>query len=274
MIIATLLRNEWIKARRALPFLIALLTLAGLTTLFFLSRHNASQRPRARTAFALPSAWNTILGESTFFTCFFMGTFVVLLVANEFTWRTARQNVIDGLSKEAWLAGKLLLVPLLALVVLLVVVGSGAIVASLGNDPPRTQPLVSITHVRQMAGYFLSLVGFGAFAFLIATGVRSAGPALGLFFGYFFVAENLIRAFLNEIVGPVARVGRYLPGAIFSELLDRRIWNSELATALARSRPTQTVVTPLEPSVIIALAVAYTALFLALSWLLHRKRDL
>jgi ABC-type transport system involved in multi-copper enzyme maturation permease subunit len=206
-----------------------------------------------------------------------MGAFVVLLVANEFTWRTARQNVIDGLSKEAWFAGKLLLVPVLALVVLLVLMTSGAVIASLGTDPPRTEPLLRGADMRQIAAYFLSLIGFGSFAFLVATSVRAAGPALGAFFAYFFIAETLIRAFLSELTGRANRFAQYLPGVIFNELLDRRLWDPEYAArraeVLSRSLRPPTV-SPLELETIIGFTVAYIGAFVALSWYLHRKRDL
>jgi hypothetical protein len=39
---------------------------------------------------------------------------IVLMVCNEFGWKTSRQNIIDGLSKPQWFAGKALLIPTVA----------------------------------------------------------------------------------------------------------------------------------------------------------------
>ncbi|MBK9980304.1 MAG: hypothetical protein IPP20_20760 [Gemmatimonadetes bacterium] len=42
---------------------------------------------------------------------FFASIVLILLVSSEFTWRTSRQNVIDGLSKEEFFGAKLFLLP-------------------------------------------------------------------------------------------------------------------------------------------------------------------
>ena len=64
----------------------------------------------------------------------FAAVLVILLVAAEFGWRTARQNVIDGLSKTQWFAAKVLLLPLLTALFLALRVLVGGTLALAGTD--------------------------------------------------------------------------------------------------------------------------------------------
>lgn len=66
--------------------------------------------------FGFPDAWPAILvipGAPTI--NIFSAVLIVLLVSSEFDWRTSRQNIIDGLSKDQWFVAKMLLLPTIAL---------------------------------------------------------------------------------------------------------------------------------------------------------------
>ena len=103
---AILVRNEFIKTRRRTAFWVASLVFTGLMSLIFGSMFMQGLRKPER-AFILPGAWGEILGGPGVLASFFSAIVVILLVSSEFTWRTSRQNVIDGLSKEEFFGAKL-----------------------------------------------------------------------------------------------------------------------------------------------------------------------
>ena len=89
------------------------LGLFGLMTVADLIGEYRRARKDPDDPFFLPDAWSQILGEEVMVGFIFASVLVILLVAAEFSWRTARQNVIDGLSKTQWYWAKVLLIPIL-----------------------------------------------------------------------------------------------------------------------------------------------------------------
>src|SRR5690606_28474416 len=132
---------------------------------------------------------------------FFASILVILLVTAEFSYRTARQNVIDGLSKEAWFAGKLLLVPAMVAVFIGLQIGMGGGAASFGGIDGG---LARRTDVLIVAGYTLGVIMLTSGAFMTAMLVRGSGAAMAAFFFYVTLLEMLIIMVVAR-VAPAAR---------------------------------------------------------------------
>ena len=102
-----LFRIEGIKAVKRRAFWVATGAFALFTAIpIDALAHSAHRVPELD--FALPESWPTILTNVAMLGPFFVGMLMILLVAPEFTWRTGRQNVIDGLSKERLFTGKVM----------------------------------------------------------------------------------------------------------------------------------------------------------------------
>src|SRR5690606_11850382 len=115
--IGVLFRTEMIKVRRRPAFWVAVLALLAALALTYGIRLHASVK-HGRTPAPLPEAWEGILLGTGPLPALLAAVALILLTASEFSWRTARQNVIDGLSKNEWFLAKLLLLPFLATVFL------------------------------------------------------------------------------------------------------------------------------------------------------------
>ena len=116
MILQVLLKNEFIKTSRRLAFWVTLGMWALMNTMGWGGNWWRARNNPERT-FGLPDAWGEIFEFEMVMMCMVFGCAVmILLVSNEFSWRTARQNVIDGLTKEQFFLAKLLTLPLVALV--------------------------------------------------------------------------------------------------------------------------------------------------------------
>ncbi|MDX1579567.1 MAG: hypothetical protein R3266_13870, partial [Gemmatimonadota bacterium] len=101
---AVLLRNEWFKTRKRLAFWLTLGFFAFITTM-----DNGEELFDDEPTFYLPEAWSSIFSDQSVLLVIFGCIAVIMLAASEFSWRTARQNVIDGLSKTQWFWGKYML---------------------------------------------------------------------------------------------------------------------------------------------------------------------
>jgi hypothetical protein len=100
-----LIRIEWIKMIRRTAFWVALGFLLLFSSLV-IGGEIVSGRMGDGAPFVAPYAWGMAASELDGMPAFFLALTVVMLVTSEFTWRTARQNVIDGLSKEQFFLAK------------------------------------------------------------------------------------------------------------------------------------------------------------------------
>lgn len=260
-----LARNEVIKIKRRSAFWVAFWAFTGLMALVFGSMRYQSAHPQrvSQQTFALPGAWREILGGPGVMSAFFAAMVLMLLVASEFTWRTARQNVIDGLSKEEFFAGKLLLLPAIGLLFfgVLVLVGGGIALSASHNT---VGPLVRGIDAEMIGGALVGLLGWGALAFLLAVTIRASGPAIGAFFLYFLIEQILGQLIARN--GPAAAtVTRYFPTEVFKAL-----WQP--ASYLAIQRPGQPP--SIAPSVLMLASAAYIVTFLLAAFAVYRRRDL
>ncbi len=127
-----LLRIEWIKTTRRRAFWVALGFLAFVCALTLIGQL-VQGRQGDGAPFVAPFAWAMTAAELGPMPAFFLSLVVVMLVTSEFSWRTARQNVIDGLSREQFFAAKLLTVLLTVTVFLSVPFTIATATASYGR---------------------------------------------------------------------------------------------------------------------------------------------
>jgi ABC-type transport system involved in multi-copper enzyme maturation permease subunit len=274
MSLGILLRNEWTKARHWRAFRVPVLLFAVLMGLnfggaFFTARNQGRLPP------ALPEAWTYILGGSQA-TLFFVAVVLIPLIASEFTQRTARQNIIDGLSKEEWFIAKLMVLPLTALLFILLQVGIGSGFALAGTDfSTASGPWIGRADLAALGGVLLAVLGSSSLAFMLAFLVRNSGPAIALFFVYAVAVESLLKELLPRVKA-LAGIAPHLPITVFLKLLSRVQFDPAAAAraveaALKAGRPAPTIP---GTSFLVALAIAYIALFVGVAFVTYRRRDL
>ena len=265
---AILLRNEFIKTRRRKAFWVATLVFTGLMTLIFGSMFTQGMRKQGR-ALTLPGAWGEIFGGPGVMAAFFAAAVLILLVSSEFTWRTARQNVIDGLSKEEFFGAKLTLLPgvaLLFFVVTFLIGGGFALAGTIAKGALATDSaLLRPADAALMGGAAIGLLGWASLGFLFGITIRSSGSAIGAFFLYFIVEQILGQ--MAGALGPAAALaGRFAPNAVFKSL-----WE-----------PVRYGVVPLKAgqsldvatSWLVLAGLTYVVLFVGAAFAVYRRRDL
>jgi ABC-type transport system involved in multi-copper enzyme maturation permease subunit len=272
--IRAVFRNELIKTVHRLAFWVTFIFFCGGTTIGYLESYLRARHDAERT-FALPGAWQDIIADDPEVAFIFGSVILILLVANEFTWRTARQNVIDGLSKEQFFVGKLLLIPVIVVVFEGARLLSGGIFGFLGREAAGA-PLIEGPHWSALGGVTLAFVGFLALALFIALAVRSGGAAMGVLLLYFAIVENLVAGGLARISDSLEPVAAFLPVRSFSALTryiqhDPRAFEAAVQRALENNRQPPELT---DPATLWLVPLAWTLILLGAAFVWFRKRDL
>lgn len=227
--------------------------------------------------FSLPGAWPQILGDEVMIGYIFAAVLVILLVAAEFSWRTARQNVIDGLSKSQWYAAKVLLLPLLVVLFFGLRVVTGAGLALAGTDPPAVgaAPFGTV-QLAALGGMTLAGLGYVALALLAATAIRSSGPAMAVWFAWFAFGERLLAGALGRMFEGLRPALRWAPMTTFNRLRDYLVYDAEALRRAAELAASQDRAPPqvhaAGPAVLGS--VAWIVMLVLLGWWWYRRRDL
>lgn len=142
-------------------------------------------------AYNFNNVWGN-LGWWTSVFVVFISVLVIILTTNEYSFRTNRQNIIDGWTRLQALHAKWLMVFALAFSTTLYVFITG-VTFGMANDTFSNFPgdMTSLFYV-----FILSLNYYG-FALLIAYFFKRSGIGIGIFFLYHMIIENLVRSFIN-----------------------------------------------------------------------------
>jgi ABC-2 type transport system permease protein len=271
-----LLRTEWFKARRRRAFLVTLALFAFINLMDHGGDYMRARRDPGFT-YALPGAWQGIFSDDSIILLIFASIAVIMLVSSEFSWRTARQNVIDGLSKEQWYWGKVLLVVLVGVLFLATKLLIGGGMAALGTDfgvvGKTAFPLSAIT---ASLGLLLAYLSVAALALFVAVTIRSSGPAMAVWFFWITLGEQLLPALVSRVLPATQPAFSYLPFSAAQKLLDFWVFDAgAYAGLVARAQEAEQAVPEL-PDLLLWLGVnaGWAVVFVVVGYWLFRRRDL
>ena len=271
--VGVLLRIELLKAVKRRAFWVTWGAFAAFNTVFAVDSVRTAYRYDP-ASYALPDAWPGILFGLSGPGTIFIAVLMILLFAPEFSWRTGRQNVIDGLSKERLYAGKVMVLAGLVLlfVATAVSIGVGGTLFSPSEGGPE---IIRPTDLSYLAGSVLNLLVLGSAGLMLSALIRSAGPGLGVLFLYLIVEEAIVG--LMEHGGETLKgLTEYLPFNLVQDLGDDLVHYPEVLAGVNAGRAERGVA-PLEFLDVEVMAIAvltYSAIFLLIAFLSMRKRDL
>ena len=252
------------------------LGLFGLMTVADLIGEYRRARKDPDDPFFLPEAWDQILGDEVVVGFIFASVLVILLVAAEFSWRTARQNVIDGLSKTQWYWAKVLLLPLLSALFLAMRVAVGGSFALAGTDLSAGAELFGTAQLSALGGMFVTGLGYASLALFVAVAIRASGPAMAVWFAWFAFGERLLVGGLGTLFESLRPILKWAPVMTFDRLRDYIQYDPEALRRAAEWAAEQERPGPeleaLGPA--FAGSFLWIAALLLFGWLWYRKRDL
>jgi ABC-2 type transport system permease protein len=161
--------------------------------------------------YAFPNIWHNLTYIAGLFK-FLLAFTVILFICNEFTYRTIRQHIITGMSREGFFLSKLLSTTILSLYSTLLLFLTGTILGFLYSNDSLAGSFTEKLHFLPV--YFLEVFAYLSFAAMIAFLTQKAGVAVILFVVYAFIAEPALSFKLHE------DISWFLPLKTFGRMID------------------------------------------------------
>jgi len=269
-----LIKIEWLKIKKYPAFWwmlgIVALTYPGINLMFYRIFLQITTRKDMTGAvaksllgnpFAFPETWHSVGYFSSFFVMI-PAILVIMIITNEYQYKTHRQNVIDGWSKEQFITSKILDVAIITIVASIMYLLTAAGYGFTVQDDNKANWMEEIKYIPL---FLLQTFAQLTIAFLLGFLIKKAFIALGIFIFYFLIIENIATGLLKNVVK--TSVGRFLPLEISDKLIpvpkflgkiDEASYNQNLA----------------EVNEHIVYTILLTAGIWWLCYFVYRKRDL
>jgi ABC-2 type transport system permease protein len=275
----SLIQIEWLKIKKYPAFwamlIIVLLTYPAANLMFYnvyldITTQKGTQmlaKMFLGNPFAFPETWHTVAYISSFFVIL-PSILVIMLVTNEYQYKTQRQNVIDGWTRRQFMASKLIDVFIVSAITTLLY-ALVAIGFSIYADTFNATKMWEQSYY--IGFFFLQTFAQLSIAFLLGYLIKKAFIALGIFLFYYLIVENIATGYIRmkaEKIG--GDLGRYLP----FEISDRMIVAPAFIGRFGKDIKTAYEKSLLEVPSQIALSLLLTTAIWVLCFFLHRKKDL
>ena len=227
--------------------------------------------------FNFPYIWHFNTFMASIFK-FFLLLVIVSMMANEYSNRTLKQNLIDGLSKKEFILSKFYTVILFAAISTLFVFVVSLILGYIYSDYDEFS--IVFSELNYLFAFFIKLVGFFSFGLFMGILIKRSAFAVGGILVWFFL-ENIFRGFLfwkykdiDNAGDRVAQIMRYLPLESMQNLIKE---------PFTRLSAVQTVANQVGEDLSkdfsvhwyeIAIVLVWTTLFIYASYKILLKRDL
>lgn len=272
----TLIKIEWLKIKKYPAFWwmlgIVALTYPGVNSMFYYGYEKATNGKEMTNniakfllgnPFSFPESWHSVAYFSSFF-ILLPSILVIMLVTNEYNFKTHRQNIIDGWSRQQYITSKLFDVLIVSLIVTFVYVLAAAGFGVYADSTSVSQWTAQLQYIPL---FLLQTFAQLSIAFLLGYLVKKAFIALGIFLFYYLVIENIAVAYarfkLNDI-------GRFLPFEISDRIIPAPAFFSRFGKDAKASYDHALSLIPEH--------VIYTILLTTAIWLIcyavHKRRDL
>lgn len=205
----------------------------------------------------------------------FLAIVIVSMMANEYSYGTLKQNLIDGMSKQEFIQSKFITVVLFATVSTIFVFIMSLILGL--SYSSYTEIGIIFSNLEYLLAYFVKLVGFFSFCLFLGILVKRSAFALG-----FLLVWNIIEGVINGVLSfkifpkseTASSITQFLPLQSMSNLIvepfSRLSVVKNIGTQIGIDNIKEYNVTAL--SLIIVLL--WTVIFILLSYRLLKNRDL
>lgn len=205
----------------------------------------------------------------------FLAIVIVSMMSNEYSYRTLKQNLIDGLSKKEFIYSKFITVLLFAFIstIFLFIV---ALILGLSFSDYNEISIV-FSDMEYLVAYFIKLLGFFSFCLFIGILVKRSAFALGFLF-IWWILENILNGLLTWKIfrdGNIAEnIMQFFPLTAMSNLI---------VEPFSRLNVIQTAADQIGSNLDkdygvhwyqLLIVIIWTVLFIYFSYSLLKKRDL
>jgi ABC-2 type transport system permease protein len=257
-----LLKIEYSKVRNYGTFWTMLLIYIGLVPLAFfgISAFNIPFFPEKSELFGFPTVWNYITWTASWLNLL-LGVLVVTITCNEITYRTQRQNIIDGLSRKQMILSKFYFFTALAAFVTLYTFLIGFVFGMIYSE---SNDFYSGLHY--VGVYFVQTLGYFSFAFLFAVLVKRSALSI-IFYILIFMFKFIFVLVLGETIS------QYMPINVIADLTPFPFFKAIFEMA-AEQDPNFVAPVIISQTVRSLVALGWITSFITLGYFVVKRRDL
>lgn len=188
-----LLKIEWLKVKNYRAFWILLLlyvvAIIGVNVIAYtINKQVKDATTVVPSLYSYPTLWNMVTFVSTFL-FLFPGLLIINNAGNEFSFKTSRQNIIDGWNRQDFITVKLVFAVIISAIATLTVFLTGLLLGTLASSGASGSIFDDIHYLFY---FFLQTLLYCIVAIFIVVWIRRAGLAIGIYFAYSLVIENLV----------------------------------------------------------------------------------
>ncbi len=195
----SLLKIEWLKIKHYTAFkILSIFFVVGVVLtnyiVFSVNKNivgniNTAGLVAAFKPYSFSNTWQTT-SYATGFLLILPALLIIILITNEFSFRTSRQNIIDGWSRQQFIEVKMALALIVSIFSTLLVLITAAVFALFSDTD------FSLNGFDHVGYFFLKSFSYNMIAVLVSVLIRRTGFAIGLYFIY-LGAENIISQLLD-----------------------------------------------------------------------------
>ncbi|NNF33441.1 MAG: ABC transporter permease subunit [Saprospiraceae bacterium] len=147
--------------------------------------------PSNSVFYEFPTVWEYQGYIGNWLLFFFVGFIGIFIVTNEVTFKTLRQNIITGLTRQEYFMGKLLMIITLAIISTIIYAVS-SIIIGLIHTPGADMALI-FDNNWSITKFFLMAMGYLSFGLFIGFLIRRSGLATFFYLAYIMFLEPIIK---------------------------------------------------------------------------------
>ncbi|RYM35562.1 hypothetical protein ERX46_00820 [Brumimicrobium glaciale] len=264
-----LLTIEFIKLRKlkSLQIIFLIYAIISPITIYaistFITKFMSFFLPKDWSPLAFPEIWNVATYSASYFNVL-MGILAVIVISNEYTYKTLRQHVIDGLSIKKAILGKFIVLLSFSMIITLYTFLTGLIFGLVNTTTDAT----FMTGIDSVGLYFIQTMCYFSFAFFVAVMLKRTAVSIALFI-LSFITETIIGISISY--GGFQTLYAYMPLNAFSKLTPFPILKEMIAAGQERSGNVPVI---LDTPINIAVCLVYMLLFFMIAYFTLKKRDL
>ena len=202
----------WILMGLYFLFLILGILLAGFTINSWvdnMNKHIPIPFPHIRIYY-FPDIWQNItFFASIRYILILPATVIIILITNEFTNKTIRQNIVNGMSRQEFLLSKLEVIFVISLLITIILI-IGTFFLGIANTDSQGMAMM-FKKISFAGGFFIQLFSFLVFAFFLGFLLRNTGLSIAIFTLYALIIEPVLYFILKIPKLQPNNVSQFLP---------------------------------------------------------------
>ena len=204
---------------------------------------------------------------------FFLAIVIVSMMANEYSYGTLKQNLIDGMSKKEMILSKFAMILAFAFISVLLIFVLSLILGYRYSS--FTEFSIVFTDIDYLLAYFVKLIGFFSFCLFLSVLIKKSAFALG-FLLFWNIVEGIFYGILRYINVEIAnKIYRFFPLESMSELIFNPARRFGAIKTLEEQITKEANLTDYNVNYIqIVIVLIWTFIFIYGSYAILKKRDL